>query len=159
MTYPTILRTRKETRLCYYTAWQQTQPRDYTKPTAREVAQVKEAVILITLLASLNIYIYDLIDEMEAIGKYRHANKRKINQAKDIIMKAHDTIFRRIRSLNEQGSRDYNDAMDAFYGAIEECKVSLVDSESLLNLWERFLDIIARKGFPTRRARFCCEVL
>jgi phosphoadenosine phosphosulfate reductase len=23
----------------------------------------------------------------------------------------------------------------------------------------RFLDIIARKGFPTRRARFCCEVL
>ena len=24
---------------------------------------------------------------------------------------------------------------------------------------ERFLDIIARKGFPTRRARFCCEVL
>ena len=24
---------------------------------------------------------------------------------------------------------------------------------------ERFLDIIARKGSPTRRARFCCEVL
>ena len=24
---------------------------------------------------------------------------------------------------------------------------------------ERFFDIIARKGFPTRRARFCCEVL
>ena len=121
MTYPTIQRTRKEVRLCYYTAWQQTQPRDYTKPTAREVAQVKEAVILITLLASLNIYIYDLIDEMEAIGKYRHANKRNINRAKDIIMRAHDTIFRRIRSLNEQGSRDYNDAMDAFYNAIEEC--------------------------------------
>lgn len=24
---------------------------------------------------------------------------------------------------------------------------------------ERFLDIIARKGYPTRRARFCCEIL
>ena len=121
MTYPTITRTRKETRLCYYTAWQQTQPRDYTKPTKREIAQVKEAVIMITLLASLNLIIYDLIDEMEAIGKYRHANKRNINRAKDIMMRAHDTIFRRIRSLNEQGSRDYNDAMDAFYSAIEEC--------------------------------------
>lgn len=120
MTYPTITRTRKETMLCYRTAWQQTQPRDYTKPTKREIAQVKEAVIMITLLASLNLIIYDLIDEMEAIGKYRHANKRNINRAKDIMMRAHDTIFRRIRSLNEKGSRDYNDAMDAFYNAIEE---------------------------------------
>ena len=75
---------------------------------------------MITLLASLNLIIYDLIDEMEAIGKYRHANKRNINRAKDIMMRAHDTIFRRLRSLNEKGSRDYNDAMDAFYAAIEE---------------------------------------
>lgn len=41
-------------------------------------------------------------------------------------------------------------------GTVQHCKDNGVE---VLMPKERFLDIVARKGFPTRRARFCCEVL
>lgn len=41
-------------------------------------------------------------------------------------------------------------------GTVQHCKDNGVE---VLMPKERFLDIIARKGVPTRRARFCCEVL
>ena len=41
-------------------------------------------------------------------------------------------------------------------GTVKHCEDNGVD---VLMPKERFLDIIARKGFPTRRARFCCEAL
>lgn len=41
-------------------------------------------------------------------------------------------------------------------GTVQHCKDNGVE---VVMPKERFLDIIARKGFPTRRARFCCEVL
>lgn len=41
-------------------------------------------------------------------------------------------------------------------GTVKHCKDNGVE---VVMPNERFLDIIARKGFPTRRARFCCEVL
>lgn len=41
-------------------------------------------------------------------------------------------------------------------GTSKHCKENGVE---IVMPEERFLDIVARKGFPTRRARFCCEVL
>ena len=48
-----------------------------------------------------------------------------------------------------------NTTIDPPY-TVKHCKDNGVE---VLMPKERFLDIIARKGFPTRRARFCCEVL
>lgn len=58
--------------LSYYTAWQQTQPRNYRNPTPNEEILNKEAVLMLTLIAALDYCIYDLIEEMEEVGKYRH---------------------------------------------------------------------------------------
>lgn len=41
-------------------------------------------------------------------------------------------------------------------GTIAHCKANGVE---IINPKTRFFDLIAQKGFPTRRARFCCEVL
>ena len=41
-------------------------------------------------------------------------------------------------------------------GTVKHCKDNGVE---VVMPKERFLDIIARKGSPTRRARFCCDVL
>ena len=41
-------------------------------------------------------------------------------------------------------------------GTSKHCKENGVE---IVMPKERFLDIVTRKGFPTRRARFCCEVL
>ena len=93
-------RWRKSAELSYMTAWQQIQPRNYHNPTPNEEALNKEAVLMLTLIAALDYCIYDLIDEMENVGKYRHTNKRNINKAKALILHAHDKFYRNMLGID-----------------------------------------------------------
>ena len=124
---------RKRAELRYMTAWQQIQPRNYHNPTPNEEALNKEAVIMVTLLAALDMFVYDLIDETSDAGLYRHANKRIINRARDIILHAHDKFYKRIYNDDFKGCKAYNDAMEAFYNSINEC-VSLEAPERAYNI-------------------------
>ena len=126
-------RRRRATELIYMTAWQQSQPRDYRNPTHKEEVLNKEAVIFVTLLAALDYFIYDLIDEMTAAGKYRHANKHNINRAQAIILHAHEVFYKKIYNEDFRGCQAYNEAMEVFYGAINDC-VSLEAPERAYNI-------------------------
>ena len=95
-----VARAHKARMLHYHTAWQNCQPKPFHLPDSVEEKQNYEAVIWMTLLAALDYFIYDLIDEMEDAGKYRHANKRNINRARDIILKAHNTFYKRIAQVS-----------------------------------------------------------
>ena len=119
--------------LHYHTAWQNCQPKPFHLPDSVEEKQNYEAVIWMTLLAALDYFIYDLIDEMEDAGKYRHANKRNINRARDIILKAHNTFYRRIFNYDFGGCKQYNDAMDVYYKAINDC-IALEAPERAYNI-------------------------
>ena len=112
---------RKSTELSYMTAWQQIQPRNYRNPTPNEEALNKEAVLMLTLIAALDYCIYDLIEEMEEVGKYRHANKKNINKAKDLILHAHDLFYRNMLGIDSKGVKQYNIASEAVYNAVQEC--------------------------------------
>lgn len=114
-------RWRKSTELTMLTAWQRMQPRDYKNPTARDEYLNKEAILMLTLIAALDYCIYDLIDEMEVVGKYRHANKRNINKAKELILKAHDVFYRNMLAYDNNGVKQYNIASELVYKAINEC--------------------------------------
>ena len=126
-------RWRRSRELSYMTAWQQIQPKDYRNPDELESEQNKLAVRMVTLIASLSYFIYDLIEEMEAVGKYRHANKRNINRCKELIEKAHMIFYRRLFSYEFGGCAKYNDAMDIYYNAINEC-VALPAPERAYNI-------------------------
>lgn len=112
---------RKSRELSYMTAWQQIQPRDYRNPTPNEEALNKEAVLMLTLIAALDYCIYDLIEEMEEVGKYRHANKKNINKAKDLILHAHDLFYRNMLGIDSKGVKQYNIASEAVYIAVQGC--------------------------------------
>lgn len=112
---------RKSTELSYMTAWQQVQPRNYRNPTPNEEMLNKEAVLMLTLIAALDYCIYDLIEEMEAVGKYRHGNKKNINKAKELILHAHDLFYRNMLQLDNKGVKQYNIAGEAVYNAVQEC--------------------------------------
>ena len=112
---------RKSTELSYMTAWQQVQPRNYRNPTPNEEMLNKEAVLMLTLIAALDYCIYDLIEEMEEVGKYRHAMKRNINKAKDLILYAHDLFYRNMLGIDSKGVKQYNIASEAVYNAVQEC--------------------------------------
>ena len=124
----------KSRMLQYHTARHMIQPQRFRLPTAEEDRQNKEAVILVTLLAALDYFIYDLIDEMTEAGLYRQANKRNINRAKDIIAEAHEKFYRAMTTYDDgKGLRQYNDAMDKFYQAINDC-VALTPPERAYNI-------------------------
>ena len=112
---------RKSTELSYMTAWQQVQPRNYRNPTPNEEMLNKEAVLMLTLIAALDYCIYDLIEEMEEVGKYRHANKKNINKAKDLILHAHDLFYRNMLGIDSKGVKQYNIASEQVYEAVQEC--------------------------------------
>ena len=128
-----IARAHKARMLHYHTAWQNCQPKPFHLPDSVEEKQNYEAVIWMTLLAALDYFIYDLIEEMEDAGKYRHANKRNINRARDIILKAHNTFYKRIFNYDFGGCKQYNDAMDVYYKAINNC-IALEAPERAYNI-------------------------
>lgn len=128
-----VARAHKARMLHYHTAWQNCQPKPFHLPDSVEEKQNYEAVIWMTLLAALDYFIYDLIEEMEDAGKYRHANKRNINRARDIIMKAHNTFYKRIFNYDFGGCKQYNDAMDVYYKAINNC-IALEAPERAYNI-------------------------
>jgi hypothetical protein len=126
------------------TAWQQIQPKPFRLPDAEEERQNNEAVKWMVLLAALDYFIYDLIDEMEAIGKYRHANKRNINRARDIILNAHNTFYKRLYNYDFGGCKQYNDAMEVYYKAINDC-VALEAPERAYNIVMAICRLQAKK--------------
>ena len=94
---------------------------DYHNPTPEEDVMNKEAVMMLTYIAALDYFIYDLIDEMESVGKYRQGNKHNINRAKELILHAHEVFYRKIYNDDFRGCKAYNEAMETFYAAINEC--------------------------------------
>ena len=126
-------RWRRTTELSYMTAWQQMQSKDYRNPDALESEQNKEAVRMLTLIATLDYFIYDLIDEMTAVGKYKQGNKRNINRCKELIERAHMVFYRRLFNYEFGGCEKYNDAMDTYYGAINE-SIALEAPERAYNI-------------------------
>lgn len=126
-------RWRRGAQLRYMTQWQQCQPEAYHNPSLNEERLNKEAILMLTLIAALDFAIYDLIEEMETIGKYRHANKRSINRAKDLILHAHDKFYRNMSGLDANGLKQYNIASEIVYNAIQEC-VALEAPERAYNI-------------------------
>lgn len=115
------VRWRKSAELSYMTAWQQIQPRNYRNPTPNEDALNKEAVLMLTLIAALDYCIYDLIEEMESIGKYRYGFKKNVNKAKDLILQAHDLFYRNMLGIDSKGVKQYNIASEQVYEAVQGC--------------------------------------
>lgn len=140
-----VARAHKARMLHYHTAWQNCQPKPFHLPDSVEEKQNYEAVIWMTLLAALDYFIYDLIDEMEDAGKYRHANKRNINRARDIILKAHNTFYKRIFNYDFGGCKQYNDAMDVYYKAINNC-IALEAPERAYNIVVAICRLQAKQG-------------
>lgn len=110
-----------QVKLMQRTAWMQSQPTDVIPmPDYEEKREIYAGCTMVTLLASLDLFIYDLIEALEAENKYRFAIKRNVNKARDLILNAHTIFYKRIWSVYKDCS-DYNNRMDDYYRAIDEC--------------------------------------
>lgn len=110
------------------------QPKDYHNLTSREDRLNREAVVMLTLIASVHYYTSDLAEELTALGIYRHGIKRVANRVDDIINEAHAQASALLKRCNQgAGYRAYNDCMDAMYGAVES-SVALEGAERVYNI-------------------------
>lgn len=116
-----IARAHKVVQLRRHTKWQSRQPLDtIPMPSDQEAREIEAGVVMVSLLAALDMFIYDFIEQLVAAGKYRFANKRIVNKARDIIIHAHMKFWKNIYGIYRDCS-DYNNKMDEYYNAINEC--------------------------------------
>ena len=116
-----MVRRYDQVKLMQRTAWLQSQPTSVIPmPDEEEKREIYAGCTMVTLLASLYYFIFDLIEALEANGKYRFGIKKNVNKARDLIQHAYDVFYRRIWSVYRDCS-DYSSRSDTYYYGIDEC--------------------------------------
>lgn len=94
-------------------AWRNMQPRDLTHPTAEEQRLAALAVRMLLYAACLDYAMLELEEEVTAAGLFRHAAKRRILQAEELIARVHGRAYDLLVRVSPEAGRQYNDRMDA----------------------------------------------
>lgn len=115
-----VARACKAYQLARHTYLLSRKPLSLRMPTEKEAKEIEVAVIMVSLLAALDYFVFDFIEALEDAGKYRFGNKRAVNKARDIILEAHTKFYRSIYG-KFRDCTDYNNKMDEYYNAINEC--------------------------------------
>ena len=93
-----------------------------TPATAEEGAKAfPHAVEMILYIACLHSALYDLQDEMEAIGQYRHGKKKWLNEAIANIGAVHQALHKSLGECNKYFALWYNAQYDKAEQTISEC--------------------------------------
>ena len=88
-----------ESRLIRQMAWRTIQ--NFDKPMSKEEREVYGArgKKLVVYIACINDALLDLETELESVGKFRHDVKRRVKQAQEIAMKAHETMWKALDNI------------------------------------------------------------
>lgn len=79
-----------------------------------------KAVQVILYTACLHSALYDLMEEMTAIGEYRHAKKRNLNECIHRIGYIHNALHKSIGAHSHYFGRWYNEQLDNAEASIRE---------------------------------------
>lgn len=79
-----------------------------------------KAVQVILYSACLHSALYDLMQEMESIGEYRHAKKRYLNECINNIGYIHESLHKHIGAHSDHFGRWYNDQLEKAEQSISE---------------------------------------
>ncbi len=105
----------------------------FRPPTIQEQKEfVPTAIKMLTLIATLDMVMYDLEEEFTESGLFRHQVKRRFRQAQAIVAGVHDEAYRMLGMVSNSGvltkepakeattcQREYNDEMDQSYNKIQ----------------------------------------
>ena len=92
------------------------------KATEEEGQRVlPKAVQVIIYTACLHSALYDLQDEMESIGQYRHSKKKWLKEATDKIGYIHNALYKSIGGYSPLFGRWYNTQLEVAEQTISEC--------------------------------------
>lgn len=93
-----------------------TQPPKATEEEGQKLLPKAVQVILYT--ACLHSALYDLMEEMTAIGEYRHAKKRNLNECIHRIGYIHNALYKSIGSHSHYFGQWYNEQLERAYNIV-----------------------------------------
>lgn len=111
----------RESMLIRQMAWRTVQ--NFDRPMSAEEREVygKRGKKLVVYIACLNDALLDLETELEEVGKFRHDVKRRVKQAQDIAMKAHETMYKALDNIEgSNAGKWYNERYELSANEIRE---------------------------------------
>lgn len=112
------------------TAWMNVQAQE---PNEKDLKYIPDAIRMLTYIAALNSIMYELVEEVEAVGMYRQDIKRRINQVHEMVRKVHSLSYTMLNGISSSAGRQYNDAMEREVANITD-NISLEAPERALNI-------------------------
>lgn len=134
--------------LIKHTAWMNCQDRERI-PTDGDKALSFRAVKMLAAIACLDIYFFDLQQEMEDAGLYHHALKKNINQSAKLAEKVNVLAYRLIADFNKKAGSAYNDKCSESVAKIDEA-VKLEAPERAYNIVCALCRIISKLSREVR---------
>jgi hypothetical protein len=113
--------TLRESTLIRQMAWRTIQ--NFDRPMTKEEREVygERGKKLVVYIACINDALLDLEDELESVGKFRHDVKRRVKQAQEIAMKAHETMYKALDHIeNSNAGKWYNERYETSANEIRE---------------------------------------
>lgn len=111
----------RESMLLHHMAWRTVQ--NFERPMSKEEREVygERGKKLVVYIACLNDALLDLETELEEVGKFRHETKRRVKQAQDIAMKAHETMYKALDNIEgSNAGKWYNERYEISAKEIRE---------------------------------------
>lgn len=110
----------KENLLMRRMSWMQSRPIPIPSPQKRDEEKMNKAIKMLSAIACLNSFFYDLETEFEDAGLFRHNLKRYILQQHETVKTVHELAHSIMKHENVEAGRAYNDKLAICENSIEE---------------------------------------
>lgn len=114
----------RELQLMKRTAWMniQLEENHIRKPSSCEDKEITKAMYMLAYLGAIDMTLYDLIDDLEDAGLYKHSIKHSVNRVAKVVAKANGLADRILKAVNDgQRVRQYADMFEYAYNTVQKC--------------------------------------
>lgn len=94
------------------------EPRDYSRPTERDIRDNSLAVRELVMIGILDYVMIDLEESLIREGLYRQGVKRVVKRCCGVVSSLHDDLYRRVLSLDDRARWGYNELRDRGYSSL-----------------------------------------
>lgn len=101
----------KESVLMRRVAWMQSRPLGIAAPSKSDKTMVDNAIKMLSAIALLNSFFYDLENEFEDYGLMKHGLKKWIYKEHDVVKAVHELAYSIMNDHNAWAGRAYNDRL------------------------------------------------
>lgn len=119
------------------------EPRDYSRPSERDIRDNSLAVRELVMIGILDYVMIDLEESLIREGLYRQGVKRVIKRCCGVVSSLHGDLYRRVLSLDDRARWGYNELRDRGYSSLcDQVSLEVLGCDCSLNGLERDCSLV-----------------